>query len=95
MGLKIDKSVPPLEREIEYLLYDLCVDWGFCIPSLDAERIATQTSYTAEKFAIDVLVAEGMNPEYERKWLKRISGKFVERFGSDEVSADTFVDRVR
>jgi hypothetical protein len=95
LGFKIDKSVPPLEREIQYLLYDLCVDWGVCIPPHDAERISVQKQYTAEQFASDVLLAEGMNPEYERKWLKKISAKFVERFGCDEVSAATFVDRVK
>ncbi len=95
MGYKIDKSVPPLEREIRYLLYDLCVDWGFCVPPQDAERISVQEQYTAEQFATDVLVADGMNPEYEKKWFKKISAKFVERLGSDEVLAATFADRVR
>ena len=95
MGFKIDKDVPPLEREIHYLLYDLCVDWGFCIPPADADRIAVQDRITADQFAADVLTADGMNTEHEIKWLKKISAKFVERFGADQVSVATFVDKIR
>ena len=36
-----------------------------------------------------------MNPEYEQEWLKNISVKLIERFGREEISTATFVDRVR
>ncbi len=95
MGYKQGKNVPPMERELNYLLADLCVKWGFCIPSNDMEKISKSETYNAENFAVDVLAAEGMNSEHEIKWLRRISERFRERFGSDEIYVSTFVDRIR
>lgn len=95
MGFKQDKNIPPMERELNYLLYDLCVIWGFCIPPDYGQKISQTESYNAKEFAKDVITAEGMNPEHETKWMKRISEKFKERFGDNEINESTFVDRVR
>ncbi len=84
-----------MEREINYLLVDLCVIWGFCIPSKDQIEISKAEYYSSEDFAKDVVDAEGMNSEYEKKWVKKITGKFKERFGGNEIDKSTFVDRVR
>jgi len=93
MGFKVGKNVPPMERELIYLLADLCVKWGFCIPSEDFEQISKMDYYHAEDFAEDVVKAEGM--EGYTSWTNRISERFKERFGSDEIDSETFVDRVR
>jgi hypothetical protein len=78
-----------LEKQIRNLLYDLCVDWGFCIPPADADRIARSKRLQAREFAIEVLRAEGMWPAYEAKWSRRIEQRFEERFGSS-ISVDNF-----
>ena len=75
-----------MERQIIYLLYDLCVNWGFCIPPMDAEEISKQTHFSADEFAIDVISAEGMNPKHETQWVRRISQRFEERFGEQEIA---------
>jgi hypothetical protein len=93
MGFKVGKNVPPMERELIYLLADLCVKWGFCIPSEDFEQISKMDYYHAEDFAEDVVKAEGM--EGYTSWTNRISERFKERFGSDEIDSETFVDRIR
>jgi hypothetical protein len=72
-----------LKKELEYLLYDLCVDLGFCISQNDAERIASATTLEADEFACLVIEAEGMNPEYEKQWRRKIREKFIEKFGSE------------
>lgn len=95
MGLKLGPNTPPMEREITYLLYDLCVRWGWCIPPISAEQISKRTQLNAEEFAFSVVAAEGLNAEYERKYVRKIAAKFRERFGDDEISTATFVDRVR
>ena len=95
MGYKQHKDTPPMEREINYLLYDLCVIYGFCIPPEDSERISLLKHLNAKEFARSVLIAEGMNPDYEHKWAKMISNKFIERFGSEDIYKKTFVDRIR
>lgn len=95
MGYKQKKDVPPMEREINYLLADLCVKWGFCIPPNDQIEISKAGYYNSENFAKDIVEAEGMNPEHESKWIKKISEKFKERFGTYEIDKSTFVDRIR
>jgi len=95
MGIKADKNTPPMERELDYLLYDLCVNWGFCIPPVSAEQISKNSFWNASEFAEAVISAEGMNPEYEKQWSNKISSKFRERFGSEEISVSSFTDRVR
>ena len=95
MGYKQKRDVPPMEREINYLLADLCVKWGFCIPPDEWSKISKGEYYHSENFAKDVVIAEGMDAEYENKWVRNISERFRERFGTDEIDKSTFVDRVR
>ncbi|MDH3379655.1 MAG: hypothetical protein OEQ39_22235 [Gammaproteobacteria bacterium] len=95
MGFKPDRNTPPMEREINYLLYDLCVIWGFCIPPKNAEVLSKRNHISAEEFAIEVIEAEGMNPDYEKKWVRKIADKFRERFGVEKITNSEFVDRVR
>ena len=60
---------------------NLCVDWGFCIPPTEQDRIAQSQVLEAQELACQVIKAEGMVPEYEKKWVRRIKGRFIERFG--------------
>jgi len=73
-------------------LDELCVDWGFCIPPGDIDRIAQSERLEADEFAAEVLRVEGMAPEHEAKWFRHIRQRFVERFGSS-VSAEDFEKR--
>lgn len=93
MGFKVGKGVPPMERELIYLLADLCVKWGFCIPPDDHDEISKKEHYSSIEFAQDVVKAEGM--EGYMKWVNRIAERFRERFATDEIDSSTFVDRVR
>ncbi len=95
MGYKQNNDVPAMERELNAFLYDLCVNWGFCIPPEDGENISKSAYYIAHEFAEDVLIAEGMNPDEEISWMRKITNKFRNRFGTNEIDQDTFVDRAR
>lgn len=95
MGYKLNKSTPPMERELNYLLNDLCVKWGFCIPPDNQIEISQAEYYTSSDFANDVISSDGMNPDGEKKWLRKISDKFIERFGTDEIDVSSFSDRIR
>lgn len=88
MGLNLDKNLPLLERKLRFFLYDLCVDWGFCIPPDDADRIATTQRISANEFAIEVVRAEGFSGIEGSDWVKKISQRFIEHFGTDELAAD-------
>lgn len=84
-----------MERELNCLLSDLCIKWGFCLPPDAEDEISKAPFYYAEDFAKDVIEAEGMNAEHESKWVKEIARKFRERFGDNEINVSNFVDRVR
>ena len=93
MEFKVPKDTPPMERELIYLLVDLCVKWGFCIPPDNFEQISKMDYYHADDFAKDVIEAEGMD-RYSR-WTNKIAKRFKERFGTDKIDVSTFIDRVR
>jgi hypothetical protein len=93
MGFKVPKNTPPMERELIYLLADLCTKWGFCLPPADYERISQKEIYYAKEFALDVVKAEGL--EGYSSWTNKIAERFKERFGTDEIHVETFVDRIR
>jgi hypothetical protein len=82
-------DIPLLERDLRDLLDELCVEWGFCIPPAACDEISRRSSLSAGEFASAVLQAEGMNPEYEKKWFQKLSDLFVGRFG-EFVSADEY-----
>ena len=52
MGFKLPKDTPAMERELIYLLADLCVKWGFCIPPDSIERITKTDRYNDIDFAL-------------------------------------------
>ena len=86
---KASSEPASLDKQVRYLLRELCVDWGFCIPPADADRIAGSERLEADEFAAEVLRAEGMVPEYEAKWFRRIKRRFTDRFGIS-VSVEDF-----
>ena len=88
MGLSLDKNLPPLERKLRYFLYDLCVDWGFCIPPKESDRIASMQRITAVELAIEVVRAEGSGGSEHSEWVEKISKRFIDQFGCDELAAD-------
>ncbi|MEO0685606.1 MAG: hypothetical protein AAFY76_11330 [Cyanobacteria bacterium J06649_11] len=57
--------------------------------------LAKASQYTAINFAKDVVEADGLDPDYDTKWVKKIAARFRERFGADEIDKSTFIDRVR
>ena len=93
MGFKVPKDTPPMERELIYLLADLCVKWGFCIPPDSFEKISKMDYYNDKDFAMDVVEAEGLDGY--SSWVNRIAERFRKRFGTNEIDSSTFADRVR
>ena len=73
-----------LEKRSRYL----CVEWGFCIPAEDTARISESKALDADEFAVAILHAEGMVPEYEKIWRRCIKERFTERFGASLVVRD-------
>ena len=70
----------PLQAALYDLIGWLCVEWGFCIPPDDAERIASSTDLDAETFAQEVLKADGVGGETAAQWQPKIAARFAEQF---------------
>jgi hypothetical protein len=71
-----------LLRDLDFLLADLCRDWGFCNRLSAADLISSRSALRAREFAETVLRAEKMNPDNEPNWVRRIGEKFSDRFGT-------------
>jgi len=69
-------------------LGDLCTKWGFCGNAAGgaSERLAEIDRIDVDTFSVIVLEAEGLNPELELSWRRRIKRWFIDVFGRDEVS---------
>lgn len=93
MGYKPNRNTPPMERELLYLLYDLGVKWGFCLPPDDNSWISKKSKWTAIEFAIAVAKAEGF--EQDSSWIYKIQTIFQERFGQNKIDNQSFTDRAR
>jgi len=84
------KRKPDLSKDLDFLLRDLCTEWGFCNRLSATDLVVAGASLSATEFARAVLQAEGMNPEYEAYWAKQIQRQFVARFGAS-VSPESYV----
>ncbi|MBO8192284.1 hypothetical protein ITI46_11485 [Streptomyces oryzae] len=50
------------EAEVQRLLYELCVDLGFCLPPQEQRRLYAAPPADPDTFTDAVFEAEGMNP---------------------------------
>ena len=62
--------------QVAWLLNDLCVQLGHCSAGREQERFEQLVSLGPDAFADAVLIAEGINPEYEKQ-LRREAHDFV------------------
>jgi hypothetical protein len=83
------KRKADLFDDLNLLLADFCMQWGFC-NQLRAEHLLQPGKVlTAEAFACAVLEAEGMNAEFVPRWRRHMREKFTERYGAS-VSLETY-----
>ncbi len=84
VNLHCHRSV--LRGDMKQFLDDLCVEWGFCIPTEDMERIAALSPLTADQFTDELLRADGFVPEHELQWRRKLKRRFTKQFGSDVIN---------
>ncbi len=84
-----------MQEALDFLLYDICVDLGFCLPPDDNARICAMESWDADAFAEEVFRAEGMDPNENLKWKREILNRFIDMFGSSSVDSETFQQRLK
>ena len=87
------------DRNVNFvrLLNDVCVRLGCCGGSRDGSRVHV-TDYlpeagavSAEQFAVWVLQAEGLNPQYEQDLRRAIRNAFVSYMGTSNVDVSELV----
>ena len=74
------RNISAHEQKLLYLLDDLCLKWGFCLPPDKMATIIKSQIYDARQFAKEVLEAYGMDPDTESKWLNKILELFNKYF---------------
>jgi len=86
---------PPktMSEALDFLLYDLCVDLGFCLPPADTARICGEESWDADAFVAEVFRAEGMDPSEHLELKRQMRNRFVEMLGSSSVDSESFERR--
>jgi hypothetical protein len=76
--------------KLEWFLYDLCLQTGFCLPKEKRQILLARDTWDAREFACEVLRLEGVTPEYEPKWVRGIAELFRKRFGKSTIQLDEF-----
>jgi hypothetical protein len=85
-----EKRRDDLAGDLEILLGDLCVIWGFCNRLSGASLVQDHPRLTGDLFATAVLRAEGWTSDHHGDWHGRIKRVFCDRYGQS-VSQSGFV----
>ena len=67
--------------EVQALLYNLCVELGFCLPPKESDRLLETPPEDVNAFTEAVFLAEGMNPKhYSRGLYRSVQAMIAEAF---------------
>jgi hypothetical protein len=76
-----EKRCEDLAGDLDILLGDLCTRWGFCNRLTGTGLVRNHDYLTLGSFATAVLIAEGMNPDLQISWHRKIREVFRRRYG--------------
>lgn len=79
-----------MHEALVFLLYDLCVELGFCLPPADNARISAMESWDADSFVAEVFRVEGMDLDQHLGLKRKMRNRFIEMFGSERVDAESY-----
>jgi hypothetical protein len=70
------------QSELDSLLADLCVRYGFCLPSHEHDKLFANPPQEVMAFVDAVFTAEGLNPEtVDRNTYRAVRDRVAESFG--------------
>lgn len=61
-----------MKTRIEWLMWDLCVKYGLCLPPAEYDRLISSPPQSIDSFTDAVFVSEGLDPKFEDKDLRRM-----------------------
>jgi len=77
------------QAQVELLLYDLCVTYGFCLPPKEQTKLIAEPPETVDGFTDAVYRAEGMNPSDPsprgRRLREEVRARIAQTFGYDHA----------
>jgi hypothetical protein len=69
------------ESEIPWLLDELCVELGFCLPVAKRETLMNAPPGDVDAFTDAVFAAEGMDPGFHKQLRRAVRNKIERRLG--------------
>src|SRR6266576_7116544 len=91
--MKKRRSPKTMPEALDFVLYDICVDLGFCLPPEDNARICATESWDAETFTREVFRVEGLEADEHVTLKRQIHKRFTDMFGSSSVDNESFQQR--
>ena len=73
-------KTPLRTKQIAYLLDELCVELGFCLPPDEHARLQDKPPGDIDAFTDEVFRAEGLNPPAYRKLRRQVRAKVAKCF---------------
>jgi hypothetical protein len=67
---------PDPAKGLDQLLADLCEQWGICTKLTGQALLQQHPALTPLQFARAVLSADGLNPDKEPAWVRRVKRRF-------------------
>ena len=71
-------------NEVKWLLSDLCVKLGFCLPSKVEVRLINNPPSSPDRFADVVYAAEGLDPRLKSGLYDAVLARVVQAFNEHE-----------
>ena len=86
----LTKRGQDLSEDLAILLAELCQYGGYCNDLSADDLMRDREVLNADTFAVMVLKAEGLNPDYELKQRRSLKSEFYQRYGSDKISESEY-----
>jgi hypothetical protein len=69
------------ESELPWLLDELCIELGFCLPAAEYETLMNSPPLDVDAFTDAVLAAEGLDPSLNKQLRRAVRSKIERRVG--------------
>jgi hypothetical protein len=69
------------ESELPWLLDELCIELGFCLPAAEYETLMNSPPRDVDAFTDAVLAAEGLDPSLNKQLRRAVRSKIERRVG--------------
>jgi hypothetical protein len=70
-----------MESQVRWLLDELCVELGFCLPAAEREILTNAPPGDVDAFTDAVFAAEGMDPGLHKQLRRAVRSKIEQRVG--------------